>query len=181
MIREYRLPIDVLRRVLSYDPETGIFVWNYRPEYEGSRSAGWNAKYAGSPAGATDDDGYIVISIKSDGVKRMYFAHQLAWAYEHGVFVTQIDHRNRMKGDNRISNLREADTAQNGWNVGLQSRNTSGVKGVYWHKIAKKWCMHVTVRGSYVYLGLCHDLELAAAIVHEASEKYHGEFAGKGI
>lgn len=173
---------DHLKRLLDYDPATGAFTWKYRPWLAGTRASGWNRRYPGTSAGCTDDDGYIVIAITGpDGEKHTYFAHQLAWLYAHGVFIPQIDHKNRTKNDNRLDNLREATTAQNGWNVGLSSRNKSGVKGVNWHKASNAWIVRTSTPSGVRYWGTTDDLEMAAAIAYEANAKFHGEFASGGV
>jgi hypothetical protein len=60
---------------------------------------------AGSTAGSVKRNGYVAIKI--DGV--LYKAHRLAWYLGTGVWPApeiEIDHINRVKGDNRLCNLR---------------------------------------------------------------------------
>lgn len=161
-----------LRSLMDYDPETGHLVWKVRPDLVGKAKA-WNARYAGQQAGTIDKDGYRVITIH----KRKFPAHVLAWVIVHGEWPTdQIDHKNCLKGDNRLENLREANSAQNGWNVGLTKRNKSGVKGVSWHKGAKKWMIHFTTGGTHHYYGVHDDFDLVVVIAAEAMAKHHGEY-----
>lgn len=68
----------------------------------------------------------------------------------------QTDHINRNKLDNRRINLRTVTNSENRLNTGIPKNNTSGYKGVRWHKIAKKWVAGTKLNGRYVYLGL-HD------------------------
>ena len=51
-----------------------------------------------------------------------------------------IDHINRKPLDNRINNLRIADRTLNSVNSGMRKDNTSGYKGVCYHKSSNKWC-----------------------------------------
>lgn len=168
---------EVVRRLLDYDPMTGILTWKYRTELEGTKASGWNARYAGTEAGSIDGGGYINVSIH----KLRYPSHVLAWVITYGAWpADQLDHKNLNKADNRLLNLREANAAENGWNVGLTKRNKSGIKGVNWHKASNAWIVRIAVNGHQKYLGTTDDFELACIIRAEAAAKYHGEFAFNG-
>ena len=58
----------------------------------------------------------------------------------------------------------------------MLTTNTSGVKGVYFNKLARKWQAHIKVNGVRVHLGMYSDLGAAAQAYAAASERYHGEF-----
>lgn len=123
-------------------------------------------------------------SLDNNGYRRVCFngkrplAHRLAWFLYYGEWPTdQIDHINGNKDDNRISNLRLASDFQNMWNRGKPQNNTSGFKGVSWHKQRQKWIALIGVNGVLKYLGYFEDLEKAAAAYQTAAIKYHGEFA----
>lgn len=152
------------KKLLSYDPETGVFVWLSR---SGNRSNSWNAKYAGRQAGGIDrPDGYIKI--------KGSYAHRLAWAFVHGSWpLADIDHINGDKSDNRIANLREVDRKRNMRNAPRSSSNSSGITGVKWHARARKWQAQITVDGREVYLGLFASKK-EAAIARKHAEKKHG-------
>ena len=66
-------------------------------------------------AGATDSIGYRIVSIFS----KPYKEHRLVWIYHNGDIPEkmQIDHINRIRDDNRISNLRLATPSINGLNT----------------------------------------------------------------
>jgi hypothetical protein len=91
-----------------------------------------------------------------------------------GQFVDHID------GDglnNRRGNLRFATKAQNGANSRVRVNNTSGFKGVSFHRETGKWRARIWIKGK------CHDLRLhptkeaAAAAFARASQDAHGEFS----
>jgi len=84
----------------------------------------------------------------------MYKAHRLAWMYVHGYMpVEQIDHINRVRNDNRISNLRLASQKQNNENKSLGRNNTSGVTGVTFQKNHGKWRAFIGHNNREIYLG----------------------------
>jgi hypothetical protein len=89
----------------------------------------------------------------------------------------QVDHINGDKLDNRKSNLRICSISDNNKNVGKRSHNTSGFKGVYWHKGTGKWISYIRANGQRMHLG-CFECKIQAAIAYnEAALKYHGKFA----
>jgi len=89
----------------------------------------------------------------------------------------EIDHRNRNTLDNRRDNLRKCSHPQNGSNRPKERSNASGFKGVWWHKIGKKWCAELRVDNTKIYLGLFNTAEEAAHAYDEAAKLHHGEFA----
>lgn len=94
-----------LHELLRYDPLTGEFRWlvNRHPN-----------KTKGALAGSPDEEGYIRIGID----KRRYRAHRLAWFYVHGVWPDdEVDHRNGVRTDNSLLNLRVVTRAVNMQNM----------------------------------------------------------------
>lgn len=89
----------------------------------------------------------------------------------------EVDHKNNNGLDNRRTNLRNASSQQNKWNMSLPSHNTSGFKGVVWHKAAKKWMAQIKKNKITQYLGCYEDKLEAAKAYDEAARQYHGEFA----
>jgi hypothetical protein len=75
-----------------------------------------------------------------------------------------IDHINRDRTDDRIENLRWATRAEQTANqVYVHRTNTSGVRGVCWHKKGAKWQVRIMVGGTHLYLGLFDDIHDAEA------------------
>lgn len=154
---------------LSYNRKTGLFTW---------LANGTRGVKKGDVAGYKMQDGYVRLSV---GGKTM-LAHRVAWMFVHGDFpVGHLDHINRDKADNRISNLRDATSQQNAQNRNKSIRNTSGYKGVVWHKRDKRWQTSITVEGTRLHLGLHDTAEKAYAAYVKASKKYqtHSIFKGE--
>lgn len=87
------------------------------------------------------------------------------------------DHRNRCGIDNRRKNLRPADDDQNAQNASIRKDNTSGVKGVHWHKAERKWTATICFQGKKRTLGYFHELDEAKAAYEKAALELHKEFA----
>lgn len=78
----------------------------------------------------------------------------------------EVDHKNIDQTlDNRKSNLRLATFAQNMQNRKRQRNNTSGYKGVYWHKSLSLWIAAVKLGGKRQSYSFKHILDAAQAAV----------------
>lgn len=156
--------------LLDYEPDTGELRWKV------NRSGGVKA---GDIAGYTSTAGYIYVRVKG----RLYSAHRLAWLLSCGRFPEdQLDHINRSKSDNRISNLREVDTSANHKNMPLFSHNTSGFAGINWDKDTGKWLVRVQINQKTKNLGRFADLDEAVSVRKLACKEqgYH-ENHGKEV
>lgn len=89
----------------------------------------------------------------------------------------QVDHINGNKLDNRRCNLRLATSSQNQQNRRVGKDNTSGFKGVSWHKKSKKWCAQITVNRKVKHIGIFDDSIEAAKAYDKAAKELHGVFA----
>ena len=103
--------------------------------------------------------------------------HNLVMNFTPDYLHTEVDHKNNQRNDNRKSNLRITTRKNNQRNRSMTNRNTSGVIGVYFHKLAQKWCARIRVDGKEIYLGLYDNLEDATKVRKEAEQKYFGEYA----
>lgn len=156
---EEALKGDVLaycRDNFNYDPLTGLFVRIKDAKFAQQSKAG---TIAGSPS----RQGYINVSISIGGISKLYRAHRLAWLVSYGEWpADQIDHINRVRSDNRLANLREADQSTNVRNTGQRSNNNSGHKGV--HLFRNRWCARIGIGGKYHHLGYFTDISDAVAM-----------------
>ncbi len=144
---------DELRRAFSYDPCSGqIF------------------SSSGRKVGSKLPVGYIYITAK----ERKILAHRLAWFLHYGDWPHgQVDHINRNRTDNTLSNLRLASPAENAQNTGLKRSNTSGFPGVVRTKDGK-WYAQIRAGGKRLWLGYFDEKELAATAYAVARNELHG-------
>jgi hypothetical protein len=87
------------------------------------------------------------------------------------------DHINGDTLDNRRSNLRPVTPSQNTQNSARRSDNTSGRKGVCWHKTSRKWTAYLFHNGKQIRLGSHRDLETASLTYDCCAIAYFGVYA----
>lgn len=113
----------------------------------------------------------------SDGRRTTQLMHRLIMGEPSGLEIDHIDKSPEGGLDNREANLRIVTSPQNQWNQGVRKNNTSGFKGVNWHKSTGKWIARIRIAGGRrICLGQFDTPEAAAQAYNEASVKYHGEF-----
>jgi hypothetical protein len=125
----------------------------------------------GDVIGSVSVNGYCRTTI--DG--QFYLLHRLAWFYAHGQWPSKsLDHRNGIKTDNRILNLREADAVENGRNRRLAKTNRTGVSGV--HFINGRFRVDIKLRDRRLNLGTFDTLREAKQVRRGAERRHFGEF-----
>lgn len=127
----------------------------------------------GKKAGRIDSQGYIVVRVNGKDTR----AHRVIFCMHHGFMPSAIDHADGNKTNNKIENLRQCSISENSTNKKRGTNNTSGAKGVSWHKATGKWQVNVTVNKRQRNFGYFNDFELAELVAIEARNKYHGCFA----
>jgi hypothetical protein len=128
----------------------------------------------GAPVGYKRKDGYTRVKINQQG----YMLHRLIWFWHYSEWPDEeIDHEDTDCTNNRIGNLRLAEHSGNITNRGIQSNNTSGIKGVVYEKNSKKWKAYVSINKKLKHLGTFATKELAAEFRQLAAEMVYGNFA----
>lgn len=149
---------------LVFDPDSGIIRWTKKFS---------NRTRPSLIAGAKRPDGYIGIAIG----RHKFLAHRVAWFLHYRSWPTfEIDHINGIRSDNRISNLRIATHSQNNHNSKAPKTNTSGVKGVSFHKPSGLWHAQIKTNGKSVRK-YCKSFEDAVLTVQIMRKEMHREFA----
>ncbi len=120
-------------------------------------------------------NGYAQTEVGSrrNGTRKTLRLHRLIMNAGSGQM---IDHKNRNPLDNRRSNLRFCDKSTNGMNRPAQSNNTSGFKGVSFHKPRGRWRAYITVMKKTRHLGLFDTADDAHKAYIKAAEQLHKEF-----
>lgn len=159
----HNLPVERLREVLDYNPETGALTWRKMLSPRGT---------VAKQAGRITKHGYLIVGI--DGV--YYLAHHLAWLHFHGVPPkSSVDHRDLDKTNNRILNLREATQRQNA--INRAPRNKHGFKGISRQVHNGKFKALIRTEGKRLFLGEFDTPEEAGRAYAEKAAEVHGEFA----
>lgn len=143
--------VSALRVEFVYDPDSGAL---YRNGIEVDRDC--NPSFQG----------------------KRYDHATICWIIYYGTLPKEgciIDHKNRIKADHQLVNLREATPTQN-------QQNKSGYgqypKGVTWRDRNKKpWQAKIRVNGERIHLGSFATKEEAAKAYKQACMIYHEEFA----
>lgn len=168
---------ELLRKLLDYDPDTGILTWRSRSldlckDQRAQRI--WNTLFAGKQAFDRRLFGYSVGTLCG----KSHRGHRVAWAVHYGEWPEgEIDHINGIRDDNRIANLRLATRTQNSKNLKRPANNTSGAVGVGW--TGRKWRAHIKIGGVFHHLGH-FDTKEGAVAARKAAEVKHGFHANHG-
>jgi hypothetical protein len=155
-----------LKRLLHYDPDTGIFRWLVSP----SRSVP-----AGAIAGWENEEGYRRIKVG----ERAYPAGALAWLYMTGEYPPEeVDHRDLNPSNNRWPNLRCSDRSGNNANRRVMKSNLLGAKGVRsLHGKVERFAARIWANGYSHHLGVFATQAAAQSAYDAAAKKFFGAFA----
>src|ERR1700678_3633727 len=88
-----------------------------------------------------------------------------------------VDHIDRNKLNNDLSNLRWCSQIENSHNRHKRNNTSSKYKGVGWHKQDKKWIVRIRKDNKCIYLGFFDDEVMAAKKYNEKAIELFGEFA----
>lgn len=155
---------EQLREIFEYC-ETGNLIW---------KRAG-PKRTVGAVVGSPNTRGYLQVGI--GGV--IYYAHRLIYILHNGDIPDGlvIDHIDRNPANNKIENLQAITQRNNSRKSVINSRNTSGFKGVSSCKKNNKFTASIKYDDKTIHLGR-FDCRIEAARVYDkaAIEKF-GQFA----
>lgn len=168
---------ETVRALFTY--KNGHLYWKPRPRDAFTSYATyvmWNKRYANRQAGNLMARGYIKIGIN----KKYYREHRLVWLYHKGWMPESLDHKNGIRSDNRIANLRPATAMENCWNSRRRARRTTtNIKGVY-KRGPKMYEAHISSNYVRYYLGRFVRKLDAFRAVNRARKALHKAFARAG-
>lgn len=161
---DFDLPVERVREAFSYSPKTGELRW--AATQKASRVK------RGAIAGSLQNRGYWLIVL--DGKK--YLAHRLAWVHFYGEWPENfLDHKNGVRTDNRIVNLRDVPQELNAQNQRRPQRNNKcGFLGVY--PEGRKFAAAIRTGSELKYLGSHATAELAHEAYVNAKRQLHPGF-----
>jgi hypothetical protein len=170
----------MLETVTTLNPHIEL-IWKVAgyPNYEVSSFGNVKSVKTDKPLKSGVRNGYQYVSLYRNGKKKHKYVHQLVA----NVFLTNpdsknfVDHKDRDKANNHVSNLRFATKCENNRNKSLQRNNTSGVVGCGWHGKAGKWYAQIRVNNKQKHLGLFDSVDDATAARKRAERRYFGQFA----
>ncbi len=129
---------------------------------------------AGSIAGTVNSRGYRHIRIDN----KFYQAHRLIWIYIYGFLNDneKIDHIDRNRTNNKISNLRKCSDTENSLNRNASSNSSSGIKNIY---VTKSGLFYVECRlnGKQYRTPKFKNIDEAVKIRDEFVKSIHKEFS----
>lgn len=130
---------DEILESLKYDGESGQFTWKKQK----------GPKRPGDIAGSKHAEGYVQVMINGSN----YLAHRLAWVVVYGEEPdSDIDHKNGIRNDNRISNLRIAERFENMQNTESIGKNGK-LKGSSFNKRSGKYESKICHKYKTIHLG----------------------------
>lgn len=162
---------EIVKELLDYDPETGVFTWKIRDTiwFPTARSHKiWNSRFSGKRAGwvYTGSTGYQCRQIAIRGQK--FYEHRIAWLWMNGDPVpVEIDHKNRDALDNRWCNLESSNRGNNMLNQSRRIDNRSGVTGVCWDARYGGWRANCRIGGKQEHVGKFENIEDAERAIIE--------------
>ena len=120
--------------------------------------------------------GYRICSFKG----KTYIHHRLIFLFFNDYLPSQVDHIDGNPLNNRIENLRPANSYQNQANRKANKSNKSGYKNVNWDERSKSWEVKFMHQCRKMHFGYFKDIELAGLVAIEARNKYQKEYANHG-
>ena len=160
--RNARITQGRLHALLSYDPDTGVFI---------NRVSRGNRALAGAVFGSKDSDGYLQGCLDW----RTYKLHQLAFVYMTGRWPDGVvDHIDTCRANNRWANLREVTASMNSQNMrSARCDSATGLLGASFDKSRNKYLAQILIDGVKKNLGRFDTAEQAHRAYVEAKRKHH--------
>lgn len=158
--------ISGIRNLLNYvyvDIITGKIVWT-KPKAKKIKP--------GEEAGSRKKGGYWEIKFNSKNYRR----HRIIFYVAKGYLPKIVDHIKGVDFGDGIDNLQEVSNAQNVMKQKKRKDNTSGYRGVTFHKKSKKWYASISENGKRVHIGSYDSPEEASIAYEKKARQVFGDF-----
>ena len=125
------------------------------------------------------ENGYFYVHLWKNGKNYTKTVNRLvAMAFiENPSNLPLVDHIDGNKQNNRVENLRWCTHSQNNTNTKINSKNTTGIKGVSWNKNNKKYHAQISLNNKQYHLGYFDSLKEAGFVYEFFSLLLFKEFA----
>jgi hypothetical protein len=154
-----------LQRIFSLDALTGQLTRRARADVPL-----WiNTRFANQPAGGIKPNGYVYVSIDYE----YFLAHRVIWKMIFNQEPDEIDHRNGIRHDNRLENLRPATKTLNRANSARKGKMLRGVSLLP----SGRYSASISIAHKTTHLGVFDSEQAAHAAFVWAARNLHGEFA----
>ena len=153
---------EILRKLFSYDPDTGILTHKERTIElcaDERIMKSFNSRLAGKAITYAGVNGYI----RTQVLGRSHVIHRIIWKMQTGEDAMNIDHINHNRADNRFKNLRNVTHIENHKNMGIRKDNKSGVPGIFWDRRAGRWKVAIAHLNRTINGRACKTLDEALA------------------
>ena len=149
--------LELCNKLLVYNPDTGEFL----------NKTNGRGRIKGKILNTIDNNGYIRLVIKAVH----YSGHRLAFLMTYGYLPEFLDHKNNIRHDNRLKNLRECTRSQNNQN---KKKRKSSRKYIGVYKLPSgSW--RATCKQKHI--GCFDTEEEAAEAYNKRAIELFGEFA----
>lgn len=152
--------LNLIKEYFRYDEESGLLYWRKSPG---------SSVRTGKVAGNLEPNGYIRVYFRGN----KYLAQHIIWYIYYGVWPSQkTDHKNRVRNDNKIKNLRLSNSSQNSANS-----NWGPSKGVQYVHQTNKYRARIKFEGKLIHLGYFRSFEEAKEAYTDKAVELFGDFA----
>ncbi|EAQ0500014.1 hypothetical protein CTP45_24605 [Salmonella enterica] len=126
--------------------------------------------------GCLNRNGYFCYTYQG----RTYLIHRLIYWLHTGEWPEVVDHKSRIKTDNRFENLQAATQSENACNNTLRKNSSTGYTGVE-QRPGGKYSVSIIIEGKRYYIYGYESLEAAALARDILIRLFYGDFARYGI
>ena len=166
------IPLSYIQSILKIDPTSPSgLTWIKK-----SKTAGTLKAY--KEKGILTGKKYWVIKVPYNGKRYDLIVHRIVLLLKQNELDPdkEVDHEDGDTLNNNPDNLRESTHSQNMHNSKTPINNTSGYKGIFWHKASGKWEVRIRLNGKLSNFGLHEKLDDAIKVAIKARKELHGNF-----